>query len=160
MLKRIIGSILGGLISIVIGCIMFFIFGREITLTCRYASATQANCTKVSRLMGITIGEPQEITSLKGASVEENCDEDGCTFRVLLHTDSENTPLTSYYSSGKTKKSEQAAQLNDYLQASREPELELVAGAGIIGTLIPLLLILFGPIEMLIGVWWALTRRR
>ena len=107
--------------------------------------------------MGRPIKEPQHIRQLRGAYVQDNCDEDGCTYRVELRTAGGTVPLTSVYSSGLEKKRSTAERINEFVD-SRESKLTLQESAGWIAILASGAFLVAGLAVIILGTLGAIRR--
>jgi hypothetical protein len=83
---------------------------------------------------------------VRGASVEESCDDDGCTYRVVVQTSRGAKALTSYRSSGYRSKQEVADKINRFVNSPAEQTLNLKVSSGLLGILLPLIFIAAGPV--------------
>lgn len=105
-----------GLIFALAGVFMLYMLGIETTLTCQRISANQVNCTAQDRWLGVADLGTRSFEAVRYASVAENCDSDGCTYRVELDTEHGWLPLQDIYSSGRDEKQAVASSLNIFLQ--------------------------------------------
>lgn len=128
-----------------LGLIALYLFGRTTDLTCTRLDEGTYTCRTETSFYHLLTLDSSGIRDLTGAGVDESCDDDDCTYRVLLQTSRGPKPLTSYYSSGYREKERIANQIIASLQEGR-PSFELSVGPGFVGTLVPLLFILMGPI--------------
>jgi hypothetical protein len=91
----------------------------------------------------------ETITDVRGAEVDESCDEDGCTYRVRVLTGRRSVPLTEYYSSGWGAKEKVADEINDYVARGGEEPLKVRDGNVMLGAL-------FGGIFAIAGLGIAI----
>jgi hypothetical protein len=146
MMKHLLTSIFWGCLISAIGFGALYVFGQVVVLDCSRAVGRPVTCLKESRFMGIvTVGE-EGLGEVTGAYVEENCDDDGCTYRVVLNTSRGSKPLTMYRSSGHRDKQSVADQINTYISAGAEDDLHIQVSSGFFGFLFPLALIVAGPV--------------
>lgn len=135
MCARRVGALIFGLIFVVAGLAFVFFLARVTELQCTHPEPTQVVCIREVKWLGIVpIGE-KTMRDVRGASVDENCDEDGCTYRVIVRTGEGNVPLTDYYSSGYKAKQDTADQITAYAGQSSEGTLDVSEGSVILGVL-------------------------
>lgn len=129
------------------GLIFLLFMAQRADLNCRRVEPTQINCQLQSSLLGLVPISSQSVSGLIDAGVAENCDSDGCTYRVELRTESGSVPLASFYSSGEEPKRLLANQINRFVQEVDEETISLKAyageGFGLLG-LIPIGFMLLG----------------
>lgn len=146
--KNTLIAILFGVSSAAIGLLFLFIFGQHIELTCTRQASQGVVCEKRQSFLGLIPGKEQTLTGLSGAYVEENCDSDGCTYRVMLQTETDDLPLTVPYSSGADPKERVAREINEFVRGSR-PTFELQEGPN---TLVLLLLGVMLAVDLAVAV--------
>lgn len=155
-ISRLVSAVLFGAVFTACGCLMSFIFGQQTTLNCTRVESTQIECSKQSKWVGLVPLGEESIQNLEGARVDENCDEDGCTYRVELNTADGIVPLTSFYSSGSKSKQKTADRINAFVRNSSESSLAVEGGAGLLGILFPLIFVLAGPLIVVSGLFRAI----
>jgi hypothetical protein len=129
-----------------VGLLLTFLLGQVSTLTCnRVADADR--CVLRVNWMGLARLGETTIEGLQGARVDESCDEDGCTYRVVVVTALDSIPLEKGYSSGKTAKDESAEKINAFVRDRQIRDLEVSAGGG--------LWLVIPVIFLGMGVWMA-----
>jgi hypothetical protein len=147
-MKHLLTSIFWGCLISGMGFVALYIFGQVVILDCSRVVGRPATCMKESRFLGVlTVGQ-QGMGEVDGAYVEEDCDDDGCTYRVVLNTSRGSRPLTSYRSSGYRDKQSVAEQINTFVNSGSEEALHITVSAGLLGILFPLALVVAGPIVM------------
>ncbi|BAJ64561.1 MULTISPECIES: hypothetical protein [Anaerolinea] len=125
-----------------------YLLGQVHTLTCE-RTAERQNCRIDVSWMGILPLRHQTLPRLEGAWVDESCDEDGCTYRVVLQTVSADFPLGVGYSSGKASKEEIVQKIQAFVKNPAQPVLEVKTGGG--------LWILFPLVFLLTGFWLGIS---
>lgn len=108
--------IIFGLVFALAGVFILYITGTETTLTCTRVRANQVNCTAQDRWFGLADLGTRSMEAVRRASVVDNCDTDGCTYRVELDTELGWMPIQDVYSSGREDKEETAGAINTFLQ--------------------------------------------
>lgn len=111
-------SILIGLMFMIIGIFFMFIFGQTTDLSCAKNDVGKTECTKTVKFLGVVPLSTGEFRDVYRAEVEESCDEDGCSYRVVLMTIDGQRPMTSYYTSDWSGKEQIAAQINTFIGAT------------------------------------------
>lgn len=144
--KQIFTSALIGFLISAFGFVFLYVFGQSFTLSCERTESRQITCVRTSVLLGFLKLDDKPVESLERAWVSESCDEDGCTYRVELDTVRGTIPMTNYRSSGYRSKENMANQINTFLRSPDQSSLEVKASAGIIGILMPVVIIVAGPI--------------
>ena len=153
MLTDKIKSMLYGILIAGVGWVIIYVFGQVSMLQCARPESSQVVCVKQVTLLGLMPMREETIMDVQGAWIDESCDDDGCTYRVVLDTGQGDVPLTVYYSSGWRSKQETAAQINAYVGGGGGGELEVREGIGIVAAL-------FGGIFMIVGAGVAIVRGR
>ncbi|MBN1373243.1 MAG: hypothetical protein JW987_15005 [Anaerolineaceae bacterium] len=129
-IKRIFqGSVLAGMLFLFLGLFFFYLMGQIKHLTCARAETGEVLCGMRVTWMDLFPVKNVNIDSLKGAEVEQDCDDDGCTYRVTLQTTAGDVPFTSY-ESDYSKINGIADQINRFLQNPSQPSLRLKSGGG------------------------------
>jgi hypothetical protein len=145
-MKHLLTSIFWGCLISAIGFLTLYLFGQVVLLDCSRAPGRPVTCMKESRFLGVlTVGE-EGLGEVTGAYVEEDCDDDGCTYRVVLNTSRGSKPLTMYRSSGYRDKQSVADQINAFIGSRTEDTLHIQVNSGFVGFLLPLILIVAGPV--------------
>lgn len=114
-----------GLASISIGTYIFFETEGS-RLACRREFPTQSPQCELTRA-SLTRSETSAIGSLLGATVEESCDEDGCTYRTLVETSTGSHGLSGYSSSFGDRASRE---IHAYLNQPDQVELTVAEHTG------------------------------
>lgn len=134
------GSTMVGIMLLLMGLLFAYLMGRVSHLNCVRTDASAPQCSlRISWLSLFTIQE-DGLQGLQGAYAQQNCDDDGCTYRVVLSTTAGNKPLTSAYSSGSKSKEQTAQQINQFIADPTQTALAVKAGGGLI-MLVPLSLL-------------------
>jgi hypothetical protein len=157
-IKRLFGLWAFGIVFALFGIAFLYLFGQGTTLICAHVESNRIDCTKQVTWMGRPIKETQHIGQLRGAYVQDNCDEDGCTYRVELRTADGTVPLTSVYSSGLEKKRSTADRINAFVD-SREGTLTLQESASWIAILVSGAFLIVGLAVIILGTLGAARRR-
>jgi hypothetical protein len=82
--------------------------------------------------------------------VETSCDEDGCSYRVVLLTSNGQQPLTNYYSSDYSAREEMTWEINSYIQSEDNTPLFLTEKSGLIPALFSLIFVLVGLYQTIV----------
>jgi hypothetical protein len=114
-----------GLIFTAVGALVLLIGAHRTNLVCEPAATSQVSCTIQSDWMGYFPQEPRTIREVQQAYVDESCDSDGCTYRVILEGLQGSEPVTNVYSSGFEPKQRVASQVNAYIGSGNFTPLEL-----------------------------------
>ncbi len=112
-MKTAIKSLLFGLVFMVMGLVFMFIFGQVTDLTCAKTLEGKPECAMEVKFLGGFTLSSNEVRDVTRADVEESCDDEGCSYRVVLTTIEGQQPLTSYDTSDWSGKEEIAARIND-----------------------------------------------
>jgi hypothetical protein len=148
---RIKGLILG-LILVVAGLAVMFFFARVAELECSRPEPSTVQCVKEIKWLGVVSMNKETIRDVRGAQVDESCDEDGCTYRVRVIASQGDVPLTGYYSSGRSAKERTADQINAYVARGGEEPLTVSDGSVILGALVGGAFAVAGLIAAVAGV--------
>lgn len=114
-----------GLIFTIVGALVLLIGAHRTNLTCEPSAAGEVSCTIQSDWMGYFPQTPRTLANVRQAYVEDSCDSDGCTYRVVLDGPLGSEPVTNVYSSGFEDKARVASQVNAYLESGNRSPLEL-----------------------------------
>jgi hypothetical protein len=125
-----------------LGLLFSYIMGIVTTLECSRPESGQV-CNLERSWMGLVKLTDRPLRQVQSAWVEENCDDDGCTYRVVLETDQGQLPLGTAYSSGSSSKQEQADQVNAFVKNSSISQVNVQAGGGL-WMVIPLIFLVIG----------------
>lgn len=145
-MRHMLSSIFWGFFVSALGLVFLYFFGQIVTLDCSRAEGRPVTCVKESRFLGVLDLGEEGMGEVRGAFVDESCDDEGCTFRVVLETSRGTKPLTSYRSSGYRDKQEVADKINQFVNTPAEQALNLKVSAGFLGILIPLIFVGVGPV--------------
>ena len=154
--RRVVGLIFG-LIFVVVGLAVLFFFARVAELECSRPEPSTVQCVREIKWLGVVSMSRETIHNVRGAEVDKSCDEDGCTYRIVLHTGQGNVPLTAYYSSGQRAKTETAAKITAYVAQSTDEALEVREGNVILGSVTGVIFVVAG---MAVAIRGALGRVR
>jgi hypothetical protein len=155
MFARRVNSMLFAPPFVAVGLVIALFFGQVSVLECVHPEPSQVVCEKEVRLLGLVPVGRETIRDVRGAWLDDNCDSDGCTYRVVLRTDGSDVPLTSYYAAGQRAKEEMADRINTYVEQESEGLLRLRAGSALLGGLLGGLFVAVG-----VGAAVASLRRR
>lgn len=147
-----------GLIFLAAGFFTLYLLGQVVTLTCERDDANRPNCVLITTWMEWRELRVRPLPQLSTAYVDESCDEDGCTYRVMLSTNFGDLPLTSAYSSGRTEKERKAQQIIAYLRDDTQPTLTMTERQGLL-LLVPLAFLVLG-LTMSVPAAWNAVRKR
>jgi hypothetical protein len=131
------------------GLVAMYFIGQVSNLSCTRNVETEVKCSLVTTWMGLTQLSDKPLAKLNSAYVQESCDEDGCTYRVMLSTLREDLPLISSYSSGITDKQRKVDQILSFLSDDSQPNLQVADGGG--------LFILFPLFFLGAGLWMGVS---
>lgn len=116
-----------------------YLLGQVQTLRCsRVEGGELVDCRMITSWMKRTVLEDTPLAPIHRALVEESCDSDSCTYRVLLETDRASIPLSGIYTSNRLEQEGIARRINQYLDAPASTPLEVETGGGLI-LLVPLM---------------------
>ncbi len=119
-----IQSLLFSLTFIAVGLMSIILFGKVTNLDCNRYQKNQITCQlESSGLLGKKL---TEIKQIQGSEVKRRRSDDGdYTYRVLIKYENGETPLTDYYSSGRSEKYEQVEQINSFINNPEIPNLKV-----------------------------------
>lgn len=113
------------------GMLFSYLLGQMNTLKCeREDRADDAACRLTTSWMNIRTLKERSIPRLDSAGIEEYCDDDGCTYRVVLFSGAGDIPLSSAFSSAENSHRITAEQINTFLQDANQQTLEVESGGG------------------------------
>lgn len=120
-----LSQILFGLVFAGMGWLSLYLFGQATVLTCARDGNDRISCLQEARWLGKLKVSESQIYDLRGAWVEDNCDSDGCTYRVVLSIGSGSQPLTKAFSSGEAGKQKLAEQINAFCKSESARSVEI-----------------------------------
>ncbi|WP_298006209.1 MULTISPECIES: hypothetical protein [Anaerolinea] len=135
-------------VFVVAGLGMAYLLGQVHTLNCQRTQGRQ-HCQIAVSWMGIVPLRQETLNPLQGARVDESCDEDGCTYRVVLRTGSGDVPLGVGYSSGLKSKEDMAETIQAFVANPSQPDLKVQTGGG--------LWIAFPLVFFMVGLWMGIS---
>ncbi len=122
-------TLLLSVVFVGMGLLFTYLLGRQTTLECAWRDARQDCILRTTWLGWVNLNQ-RGIQEVRSATVEENCDDEGCTYRVSIRTNDDVLPLGSAYSSGYTGKQNAADQINRFA-AGELPTLNVSNSAGL-----------------------------
>ncbi|MFL7811188.1 MAG: hypothetical protein AB8I80_21290 [Anaerolineae bacterium] len=134
--------------------VVAYLTGQVTTLMCDRAEPAQVDCIVQAKWLGLVSLREQSVRSVRGARVAENCDEDGCTYRVELVTDSGAVPLAPHYSLSYPAKERVAQRVNDFVTDPTATSLAVQ------GRLNPSMLLVLALVVAEPLLWWLWRRYR
>jgi hypothetical protein len=143
-------SILFGLVVLILGLVFMFIFGQISELRCEKPQLYVVECALDQKFLGIIPVSSKTFLDVNNAWVETSCDEDGCSYRVVLLTSNGQQPLTNYYSSDYGAREEMTWEINSYIQSEDNTPLFLTEKSGLIPALFSLIFVLVGLYQMIV----------
>ena len=145
-------SILFGLVFVIMGIFFMFIFGQVTDLSCTKTETGKTECSTVVKFLGIFPLSSNEFHDVYRAEVEESCDDEGCSYRVMLTTIDGARPLTSYYTSGWDSKQEIAGQINAFIGSNAtRGTLSLQEDSGLWASLLSMVFLLVGMYQLILN---------
>ena len=134
-----------------IGDFFMFIFGQTTDLTCAKTEAGTTVCSKEVTFLGVIPLSSNDFREVYRAEVEESCDDEGCSYRIVLTTIDGTRPLTSVYTSNWLGKNEMAAQINTFIGSNNNRgELALQEKSGLWASLLSMVFLLVGLYQLLL----------
>jgi len=134
-------SLLFAGLFIFMGVVFSFYTGNRIHLDCNRQPDQVVDCKIQARWYGLMTMSETTINGLTNASLDEHCDEEDCTYRLILDVSGSKTALTDYYSVQKSPKEEAIQQIQAFLNNPKADSLSLDIGstaeAGVINLLPP-----------------------
>ena len=131
---------------ILMGLVFSFYTGNRIQLECTPQAVGLADCQIQARWYGLLAINTVQVQDVKGARVDEYCDDSDCSYRVLLALEGDEFPLTEYYSTNRTPKAAAVQRILEFLSNPDSDILALEVGGaaevGIANILPPMLLVL------------------
>ena len=144
-IKNCFKTILFGLLFMIISLVSIYIFGQVTHLTCNKDQNNAVQCEAEKKLIDIVSLSKRKFSNVTNAAVESSCDDDGCSYRVLLMTSEGQEPLTVYYSSGESAKQNMADQINVYAKSTGiSEELTMQDNSGLWASLMSFAFMLVG----------------
>jgi hypothetical protein len=142
------GQPLFGLIFILAGLGVLYMFGQTTQMTCTHTTTHQADCTLQIRALGLIPLRTAQVEGVRGARVTQSCSDSAsnCTYRVELLQGRSSTPLTAFYSSGKSDKLALADRINSSLQDDSRKEFSA-------GVPLNWLIVLFSGVFVAAGIY-------
>ena len=144
-------SILFGLVFMVIGLVFVFVFGQISELQCEKPQLYVTQCFLELKFLGIFPVSTRTFLDVNDAWVETSCDDDGCSYRVMLLTSDGQQPLTNYYSSGYDAQEDMAWEINNYIQSEEDVPLFMTEKSG-------LFFALFASVFVLVGLYFIIVK--
>ena len=143
-------SILFGLVFMIMGIFFMFVFGQVTDLSCEKTETGKIECSKGVKFLGVIPLSNSEFRDVYRADVEESCDDDGCSYRVVLTTIDGELPLTSYFTSGWAGKEEIAGQINAFIGSNLNREtLSIQENSGLWASLFSMVFLLVGLYQLI-----------
>jgi hypothetical protein len=134
-----------GVLFILISVVFIYIFGQVTKLTCNKPQPKVVRCVSEKQLFGFFTISTKVFEDVNRADVETSCDDEGCTYRVLLMTVDGQQPMTGYFSSGQGSKQNTAYQINTYIDSMESREtLKIQENSGLWAALLSFAFLLFG----------------
>jgi hypothetical protein len=121
--KNRVKAIMFGLLFMLINLVMVYIFGQITDLTCTKSEGNVTQCIAERSLLGVISISTREFVDVNDARIESNCDDEGCTYRVILTTTNGQQPLTNAYTSGESGKARLVNDINDYIDSPDRTEV-------------------------------------
>ncbi len=143
-------SILFGLVFLILGLVFMFVFGQVSELRCEKPQLYVVQCSLEQKFLGIFHVSAKSFLDVNDAWVETSCDDDGCSYRVVLLTSDGQQPMTNYYSSGLSDKEDMAWEINSYIQAEGNASLFLTEKSGLFPALFSMVFVLVGLYQMIV----------
>ena len=137
-------AILIGLAFVGMGLVFVFVFGQITELSCEKPKVNVTQCTLERKFLGILTVSTKEFSDINDAWVESSCDDEGCTYRVMLLTSMGQQPMTGYYSSGESVKVRMAREINQYIQSEDFAPVFMSDKSGMFFALFALIFVLVG----------------
>lgn len=119
----------GSLVFTLVGLGITYLAGQVSTLDCVKTDGQPVCRFSVSFMDSVQLKE-MSIQELKSASVEEDCDDDGCTYRVVLDTGFGAMAFTDGSDSNYDSKQAKADHINQFLQKPDVTALQVKDGGG------------------------------
>ena len=93
-------SLLFGLLLLIFSLFMVSVFSQTHDLSCSRLEPSLIRCTSQSKLFNLYELQQRTFENISQAILAESCDEDGCSCRVEMQTESGMTPLNIVYMGG------------------------------------------------------------
>ena len=143
------------------GLLFSFFTGNRVQLECIRAEAERVDCRILSRWYGLVPLAESQVENLQAASLEVYCDEDDCSYRILLATNRGGIPLTQYYSANRRPKEGAVQAIEEFLADPQAETLAVQAGSAAEGGIANLLPPILAGLGLLFGYFsWQGLRRR
>lgn len=139
------GIVFWGLLFVVVGLLVGVALSGEETLICERSDDGGDCSLERSRIWGDTVVE-FGLDEFEGAEVGVSRSSDGDdTYRVVLLIDGQGVPVTGYYSSGRSSKSQMVQTIELFLRDADQASLEIHQDGGYFG-------LFFGGIFVVVGL--------
>jgi hypothetical protein len=142
-------NLLTGLGLLLLCLLGVFLAGQTSALECARPAGGTPNCILRITWMEMFTMREHQLTGLRSASLDENCDDEGCTYRIYLDAQGGGRPMTSAYSSGTISKNATIQKINQFAVNPNQTELAVEAG-GKLWVLLP-------GVFLLGVVYWVTT---
>lgn len=120
-MKRVVTAAIIALALSLPGWVILLFYGKTATLTCTHIEPGQVNCSlQPTWYRLLPLGEPQLVTGIQRAYVDENCDDGECSYRIGLRTARFvvlMNPSTSGWSGGSQLKQETVDRINAFVDS-------------------------------------------
>lgn len=143
-----------------VGLLFLYLLGQQTTLICTRTDDLE-QCTLRTSWLNLVQLNHRAVEGIRSAWVEEQCDDDGCTYRVVMRTEQGEIPLGQAFSSGKASKQKKADQINAFASQQRNDVKVSEGGGG--WSLIPVIFVILGIGLVFRSLWstlWAAFRRQ
>lgn len=110
-----------------VGLALFYFMGQVQTLKCQRVELG-VDCTITTTWLKLSHLKDSPVPKLNSASLDESCDNDGCTYRVVLSSRYGDFPLSGFYTSDQSGQQEVADRINTFIRDASQSTLTLEYG--------------------------------
>jgi hypothetical protein len=143
--------VLMGILFTLVGIVVYFFLGQKIILACTRETTSQPSCMLSRTFLGYTISE-KSLNGLVGARLIESEDDDGdLIYKIILDTEQQQIPVTTYFSSGYQAKLQFVGEVNAFFNYTDKQTVTVETGGGN-ALIMPIVCACTGLLELFVGL--------
>lgn len=123
------GTLFLGLVFLFFSLIMAYLTGQINYLDCARSETGPVHCGMRVTWKDLLTVKNLSIEGLRGADLEQDCDDDGCNYKVILDITTKKLTFGDY-GSQYSKANTATNQINQFLQDPSQPSLSMRSGDG------------------------------
>ena len=147
-----------GICPLLAGLAFFWGAGQRSTVTCTRLETNLVDCTIERAFLGLIPTEAFTVARVTGTELDTNCEDNSCTYALLLVTEDEAVPLGTLATSELENVEAEQARLDEFLANTEAASLAFTSGPAWIGMLITIPFILLGAYITIRGIRAFLTK--